>query len=121
MDIKDLNPLETTALVALVRAGVLADGTLSANEAVAYDLLVHILGDEAYAKAAHEANARARDEDSLRALLIEVQNPEAREVIYGTLLQFASSETVDFAEDRLLEFVGKIWNITPKFEGFPAE
>lgn len=121
MEIKDLSPTERTALVALLRTSIVSDGVVTENEEVAYDFLVHLLGEESYRNAAQRANGRIQDEASLKSLLHEVDNQEARELIYGTLLQFASSETVDAAEDRLLELVGTTWNIKPQFEGFPSE
>lgn len=121
MEIKDLSPTERTALIALLRTSIVSDGVVTENEEVAYEFLIHLLGEESYRQCAQRANGRIHDDASLKALLHEVDNQEARELIYGTLLQFASSETVDAGEDRLLELVGTTWNIKPQFEGFPSE
>jgi len=120
-ELKDLNATERTALVALVRASVLSDGNLSESESSAFDLLIAAFGEEGYRAAAEAATEAAHDEQSLRALLAQVENANARELIYGTLLEVSSSETVDAGEGALLDLVGEVFGIRPQFEEFPAE
>lgn len=119
MEIKDLNPTERVALVALVRASVLSDGALSETETAEYDLLVTEMGEESYREAAAVATERVYDDASLRRLLEAVTRTGAREVIYGTLFQISTAETVTRGESRLLELVGKMWGLDPKFVDFP--
>jgi hypothetical protein len=121
MELKELNPAERLALAALVRFSVMSDGTLSENEAGEIGFLVTEMGEETYRVAVEAAFQRVKDQDSLKAVLAEVTNPEARELIYGTLLEVAIPETIDPRESRLLDFVATEWGLTPTFEDFPAE
>jgi hypothetical protein len=121
MDFKDLNLSERASLVALLRTCVMADGSVNEAEESAFDLLVQLLGEDSYREAAAMATERAQDQESLLGLLAEVHREEARELIYGTLLQVATSETINASESAILDMVGEAWNIQPKFEEFPAD
>ena len=121
MELKDLSPGDRVALAALVRFSVMSDGTLSENEAGEIGFLVTELGEEVYQAAVEVASQRVTDLPTLKAVLAEVTDPEARELIYGTLVEVAIPETIDPNESRLLELVAGAWGLTPTFEDFPAD
>lgn len=121
MELKDLNAAERVALVALVHRSVLSDNAVSDNENEDIARLARELGEDSYWAVAEVANAHVQNLDKLREVLVSVTNPEARELIYGTLFKVAIDETVGPGESELLDLVGEVWGLRPKFEGFPSE
>jgi hypothetical protein len=121
MELNDLDPTERVALAALVRFSVMSDGTLSEQETSEIGFVVTEIGEEAYRIALETASRRVKDAATLKALIAEGGRPEARELIYGTLLEAAIPDTIDPAESKLLELVAEVWGIKPEFEGFPED
>src|SRR6185295_10390970 len=100
---------------------VLSDGVTNPEETVAFERLVVLLGQQAYGESARLATELAPNEESLRDLLLTVENQDARELIYETVFEVAASETINLGEARFLDLAGKLWDIKPSFEGFPSE
>lgn len=121
MDLTHLSPIEQAALVALVRLGSRGDGRITKMEELMLATLEARFGADAYRQASAIVDDRITDETSLRALLIEVTSQEARELIYGTALQMMSMEMVDDSEDTILTIASDVWDLHPRFEGFPEE
>lgn len=121
MELKDLNAAERVALVALVHRCVLSDNSLSVTENEDLGLLASAMGEDSYQAVAEVANSHIQNLDKLREVLDAVTNPEARELIYGTLMEIAIDETVGPGESELLDLVGEVWGLRPSFEGFPSE
>ena len=64
----------------------------------------------------YESNARERlfgilDEGSFREFLRGVGRQDARELIFGTLLESAGEGALDGGETDLLDWLSKTWNI----------
>jgi hypothetical protein len=120
MELEDLNPSERLALVALIRAIVLADRAASDEEAERVEDVVLALGEEAYQKTLDEASARFPDEEALRAFLAGLatsDRQEARELIYGTVLDLAMVDGVGINEEsELLAWLGGAWRIEPELQ-----
>lgn len=121
MELMDLDATEQAALIALLSRSIPADGTASESEQAILKSVVEAFGEEAYCIAAKNAATQAPDAFGLRKLLEQVTNGEAQELIYGTLLDIATDETVDPQEDCLLDLVATIWKIKPQFADYPSE
>jgi hypothetical protein len=94
MEVTDLTHDERFALVALL------------------ELVVEsVLGAEEYDRLADEANQRFTDEDALKAFVLCVRRQDARELIYGQVLEAAVENGVDKLEAELLDWLAKTWGV----------
>lgn len=116
MELSDLSADERVVLAALVQAAALANGVTTPEEGDDIHSIAEALGEEAYAEANREAERLVRDQDSLRALLGNVQRQEARETIYAALIELASVDSVDPGEGELLGMLENAWNVSVEFE-----
>lgn len=121
MDLKELKPPERLALVALLQHCALSDGQLSLGEEAELAQVVAALGEADYQLAAAAVSKQVHDLADLKNLLSQVTSQDARALIYGTLLQVASHETIDGTESQLLGLVEEAWHMLPTFEDFPSE
>ena len=64
---------------------------------------------------------RFSDEETLRSFLRKLDRQEAREVIYGTIMEAAMTDTVEGRESELLTWLAKEWNVEVKYEEPPAD
>ncbi len=118
MELEDLNESERLALAALIRAIVLADRVASDEEAERVEDVVLALGEEGYQRALDEATRRFTDDGDLRRFLGEAAGPaggvrpEARELIYGTILDLAMVDGVGISEEsELLTWLANAWGV----------
>jgi tellurite resistance protein TerB len=111
MKLADLDADETLALVALIKAIVLTDQSVSADEAEALPPLIEQIGEDRYQRSYVVAKERLADDVSLKAFLGEIHRPEARRLIYDTILRLARADGVDPDEARLLDWVYANWKI----------
>ena len=112
MILTELDAEERLALVGLVKAVILADGRVSVDEAREVRKVVEALGPESYQRSLDAFDARFPDQKSFQSFLGTLVRPEARELIYGTILTgAASADTMDREESELLDWLGKLWNI----------
>ena len=116
MDLGDLTREERVALVALLELAVESDGTASDDELKALQGVVDAVGDAAYAEAADEADRRFRDEAELKAFLPSISRQEARELIYGAVLDTALPDAMGTHETTMLEWLAKAWGIAVHIE-----
>jgi len=114
MELADLNEDERVALVALLEDVIAADNELTDEEPPKLAEIIDALTEDAYRLALDEADHMAADGVELRELLGRVQRQEAREIIYGTIMEMAMADTVTSQEGSLLEWLGEAWGITPK-------
>ena len=117
MEITDLNQNERIALLALLQRIVAADGRVSDGETDEIADLVDAFGEEAYRHAFDEAGRRFPDEESLKAFLLTIDRPEAREIIMGELLEAAIPGAVEGHESALLGWLSDAWGIEVEYEG----
>lgn len=116
MELTDLRDNERLALVALVEVVVASDAAVSEDE---QDQIAHIanaFGEDAYRALANEADERFPDEDTLKAFLAGLHRQEARELIYGTVLEAALPDVIDRHESSLLGWLATVWKITVQFD-----
>ena len=121
MELRDLNSDEKIALAALLEFVVLASGHVTEDEEREIDDIVEELGEDAYRKAVEEVDRRFSDEEAAKTFLKTITRPEARELIYGAVIDAAMADTMEGHESKMLEWVGKEWDIEVKFEEPPAE
>ena len=116
MELTDLTHDERLALVALVENVVASDAEVSEDEAAQIDRIAAAFGDEPYRALAREVDERFEDEASLKTFLAALLRPEARELIYGTVLDAALPDVIDRHESSLLGWLATEWGITVQFE-----
>lgn len=121
MNLAELNGDERLALASLMKAVVLADGVASVDEHEWLADVVAELGADTYRTALDETERRFPDDATLKAFLAATGRPEARDLIYGTLLGGASADAPDRGELAILGWLADQWHIEVKFEGMPDD
>jgi uncharacterized tellurite resistance protein B-like protein len=116
MELTDLDGNERLALVALIEATVQADRGVSAEEEEVLADIVDALGEDAYREAVEAADKRFKSEADLKAFLQGIKREEARNLIYGTLLDLAMSDVVTGSESPLLSWLASTWNVEAAIE-----
>jgi hypothetical protein len=120
MELADLNKDEQLALAGLLEYVVLASGHVTADEENELNTIIEALGEDTYRAAVEAADERFPDEESLRVFLGTLDRQEAREVIYGTVIEAAMTDTVEGRESALLEWLADAWKIEVTYEQPPA-
>jgi hypothetical protein len=116
MELKDLNQDERTALVGLMKVVVMSDGSVSEEELEHIEDLVDAFGEDNYERTVDAFEKRFPDADSFRAFLKTIGRQDARELIFGTLLEGAGAEAVEGPEAELLDWLAKTWNVSIEIE-----
>ena len=116
MELRDLNQDQRLALVALIEATAGADRRVSEDEEDVLAEVVAELGDEPYRQLAEEVDRLFPSEEKLKSFLVTVQDQEARELIYGTVLEMAMADVVTGHEAPLLAWLGKTWNVAAEVD-----
>jgi hypothetical protein len=120
MELADLNKDEQLALAGLLEFVVLASGHVTEEEQAEIDAIVDALGEDRYRAAVNEVDKRFPDEPALRTYLGSITRQEAREVIYGTVIEAAITDTVEGRESALLEWLADAWKIEVTYDEPPA-
>jgi hypothetical protein len=116
MELSDLTREERVALAALLELVVDSNAAVSEDELEEVQHVVQAVGDVAYAEAADEAAARFRDEADLKAFLPSITRREARELIYGAVLEAALPDTMGAHESAMLNWLGEEWGVAVRIE-----
>jgi hypothetical protein len=116
MELSDLTREERVALAALLELVVESNVTVSEDELKEVKHVVNAVGDVAYAEAADEAAARFRDEADLKAFLPGIARQEARELIYGAVLEVAIPDAMGAHESAILNWLGKQWGVAVRVQ-----
>jgi hypothetical protein len=111
MELSDLNQDEKTALVGLMKVVVMSDGSVSEDEIEHVESLVDAFGEGEYQRTLDAFEKRFLDEESFREFLRGVGRQEARELIFGTVLESAGEGALDGGETDLLDWLSKTWNV----------
>ena len=111
MELSELNQDERTALVGLMKVVVLSDGNVSEDEIEHVESLVDAFGEDEYQRTLDAFEKRFLDEAAFREFLRKVGRPDARELIFGTVLESAGEGALDDSETDLLDWLSKTWNI----------
>jgi uncharacterized tellurite resistance protein B-like protein len=121
MELAELNKDEQIALAGLLEFVVLASGHVTEDEEQELDTIIESLGEEAYRAAVEEVDKRFEDEKTLRTFLSTIVRQEAREIIYGTLIDAAMADTVEGRESALLDWLADEWKIEVTYDEPPAD
>jgi hypothetical protein len=121
MDLPDLNQDERTALVGLMKLIVMSDGEVSEDELEHVEMLVAAFGEEGYQRTLDAFEKRFQDEASFRTFLQGISRQEARDLIFGTVLESAGEGALDHAETSLLDWLVSTWNVKIEIEDGPEE
>jgi hypothetical protein len=116
MELKELTHDEQLALVALVEVVVASDAEVSDDEESFVVRLANTLGDEQYHTLIDEADERFPDEAALKEFLGTITRQEARELVYGTVLEAALPDVIDQHESSLLGWLATAWDVTVQFD-----
>jgi uncharacterized tellurite resistance protein B-like protein len=111
MHLVDLLPEESLALVALSRAIARADGTITPLEGRAIAVIAAELGEATYRKLFAEAAASFPDQAALQTFLATIQRPEARSLIYESILALAAADSISAEEEPLMVWLQEAWDI----------
>src|SRR5262245_65083437 len=116
MELSELNVDERVALVGLVKTVLLADRRVSAQELEEIRDVADAIGQPSYEAALDTFDKRFPDEPSFRRFLETIDRQEARELIFGTILQGASIDAIEGRESELLSWLEKAWDVEVKVE-----
>jgi hypothetical protein len=120
MELADLNKDEQIALAGLLEFVVMASGHVTDDEQVEIDAIVAAIGEKTYRAAVDEVDKRFPDEKALRTFLGTIERQEAREIIYGTVIEAAMTDTVEGRESALLDWLAKAWQVEVTYDAPPA-
>jgi hypothetical protein len=118
MELEDLNQDERTALVGLMKLSVMSDGNVSEEELEYVEDLVDAFGEDGYQSTLDAFEKRFSDADSFKKFLktIGAGRQDARELIFGTVLEAAGTEAIEGGEAELLDWLAKAWDIKIEIE-----
>ncbi len=111
MHLIDLLPDETLALVALSRAIASADGTITPLEGRAIAAIAAELGEGTYRKLFAKAAESFPNQAALKEFLARIERPEARSLIYESILALAAVDSISEEEEPLMVWLRETWNI----------
>lgn len=116
MDIKELNHNERLALVALVKAVIMPEEQVPIEEVEELRDIVEELGEDTYQSLLTEVEERFSSEDDVRRFLATISRQDARELIYGTIMEMALSDSIDCAESEVLAWLADAWKVEVQFD-----
>jgi hypothetical protein len=115
MELRDLTHEERLALVALLELVIESDRRASEGEITEVDRVVEAFGADAYQALVEEVDRRFPTEEALKDFVPSIGRQDARELIYGTVLDTAIEDAVDVWESSLLDWLAKLWNVRIDF------
>jgi formylmethanofuran:tetrahydromethanopterin formyltransferase len=104
-------PEETLALVALSRAIARADGAITPLEGQAIAVIAAEVGEATYRKLFAQAAASFPDQAALKTYLASIERPEARALIYESILALAAADSISAEEESLMVWLQETWEI----------
>jgi len=111
MELSELNGDERIALVGLIKDVVLSAGRPSEDEIEEVEDVVDTFGEGAYQKTLDAFEARFSDEEAFKSFLLTIGRQDARDLIYGTILQGAASDAIEGHESELLSWLAEAWGV----------
>ena len=121
MELRDLNEDQRVAVVGLMNVVVMSDGEVSEDELEHVELLVSAFGEDAYEEALDRFESQFPDEDTFRRYLQQLGGgQDARDLIFGTILESAGEGALDRNETNLLDWLSREWNVKIEIEDEPA-
>ena len=111
MELSDLNQDERTALVGLMKSIVLSDSDVSEDELEHIESLVAAFGEGTYQRTLDAFDKRFVEEAPFREFLRTISRQEARDLIFGTVLEAAGEGALEGGEADLLDWLSSAWNV----------
>ena len=111
MNLNDLLPEESLALVALSRAVARADGAVTPLEGEAIAVMAAELGEATYRRLFAKAAESFPDEAALKKFLVSIERAEARSLIYESILALAAADSMSEEEESLVGWLRETWEI----------
>ena len=111
MELSDLNQDERVALIGLMKSVVLSDAEVSEDELEHIESLVDAFGEGEYQKSLDGFETRFLDAAAFRTFLKTVSRQDARDLIFGTVLEAAGEGALEGREADLLDWLSKAWNV----------
>jgi hypothetical protein len=111
MELRDLNHDERLSLVALLGEVVESESSAAEPEANAIARVVEAFGEDEYRELVDEVDSRFTDETSFKTFLAGIGRQDARELIYGTVLETATAHTISTSESDVLDWLARTWNV----------
>ena len=113
MKISELTNEQQVALVAVIEAIVMSDGTIEDGEQNTIGQIAEELGLDTYRALLRDADSRYPTTDALKQLLVTITDQEARNTIYGLAMQDAMlSPAINHLQSKMLEWLRENWDIT---------
>jgi len=106
-----------TALRAATAAGITlvaiarADGTITPLEGRAIAAMAAELGEATYRKLFAQAAASFPDQAALKEFVAGIERPEARALIYESILALAAADSISEEEEPLMAWLQETWQI----------
>lgn len=121
MELNELDTHEKTVLAAGLKLTVLADHRATEQEAEVIGRVARELGQAEYMAAMERADFHASDAKAFEGMAAGVHRVDARELIYGTLLDAALADSVSPGDNPLMDALGRMWGITVRITGSEEE
>lgn len=121
MELRDLNEDERVALVGLMKLVVMSDGEVSEDELEHVEVLANAFREDGYQAALDRFERQFRDEAEFRRFLQQIRRQDARDLIFGTILESAGEGALDSNETSLLDWLSRTWNVKIEIADEPAE
>ena len=111
MTIQELSRDEKLALVALTEVAVISDRDITDIEVAQVEAIVDELGEDLFHELAEEAEKRFAERTALKTFLTTLVNPEARELIFATVLNENLANTIPHEQAEFMDWLAKTWNL----------
>ena len=111
MELSDLDQGERTALIGLMKLVVLSDTEVSDDELDHIETLVDAFGEGEYQRTLDALETQLREPARFREVLRGVSRQDARDLIFGTVLEAAGEGALEGREAELLDWLSQTWNI----------
>lgn len=111
MTIQELSRDEKLALVALTEVAVISDRDVTDIEVAQVEAIVEELGEDLFHELAEEGEKRFAERTDLKKFLTTLTNPDARELIFGTVLNENLANTIPHEQAEFMDWLAKTWNL----------
>ena len=111
MTINELSRDEKLALVALTEVAVISDRDITDTEVAEVEAIVEALGEDLFHELAEEAESRFAERSALKTFLTTLTNPDARELIFGTVLSENLANTIPHEQAEFMDWLSATWNL----------
>ncbi len=111
MTIEELSRDEKLALVALTEVAVISDRNITDTEVAQVEEIVDEVGEDLFQELAEEAESRFAERSDLKKFLATITNPDARELIYGTVLNENLANSIPHDQAEFMDWLAAIWDL----------